>query len=195
MIWLRNMNILALAILMSTLSAYGGDGQAPGTYMSDYIAQINAVESQIVSLEGAVPQEKFTWRPAEGVRSISEVYLHIAGGNYLLISFAGQGFEPPKEANYSGNTKWETATTNKDEIANTLKASFDHLHAKVSTIHESDFDRTVNFFGSEISLRSLLMNCLNHLHEHLGQSIAYARMNGVVPPWTAAREAAAKEKK
>ena len=189
----NRMYYAVLLCLLGVQSLQAGGNQAPQGFFSDYLAQIDAVESQIMSLEQAVPQEKFTWRPAAGVRSVSEVYLHVAGGNYLLLTFAG--YDPPKESNYNSDPKkWETATTDKGEIAKILKVSFDHVRATVAKMRDADLEKKVDFFGSEISLRSLLMNGLNHDHEHLGQSIAYARMNGVVPPWTAAAEAKAKEK-
>ena len=183
----------ALLCLLGGSSLHAGGDKAPQGFLGDYLAQIDAIELQITSLEQAVPQEKFTWRPAAGVRSISEVYLHIAGGNYLLLTFAG--YDPPKESNFSGDPKkWETATTDKGEVAKILKASFDHVRATVAKIVDTDLEKKVDFFGSEINLRSLLINGLNHDHEHLGQSIGYARMNGVVPPWTAAQQAKEKAK-
>jgi uncharacterized damage-inducible protein DinB len=183
-----------LASFLAAPSTHAGDDKSPTSgFLADYLAQIQPVQSQIMKLEQAVPQEKYTWRPAEGVRSISEVYLHIAGSNYFLLSFGG--YTSPKEVNYSGESKqWEGATTDKQEIAKKLQVSFDWLRATVTKITDADLEKKVNFFGNEITLRSLLIDNLNHLHEHLGQSIAYARMNGVVPPWTAEAEAKAKEK-
>lgn len=183
-----------VAFIVAVPNARAGDDKPPTSgFLGDYLAQLQAVQSQIMKLEQAMPQEKYTWRPSEGVRSVSEVYLHVAGGNYLLLSFAG--YDPPKEANFNSDPKkWESATTNKEEIAKILRVSFDYLRATVMKITEKDLEKNVDFFGNEITLRSLLMNELSHVHEHLGQSIAYARMNGVVPPWTAETEAKAKEK-
>ena len=193
--WLRRTTCVMLVSLFAVTVLHAGGDQAPTGFRADYLTQIDAVESQIVSLEQAVPQEKFTWRPADGVRSVSEVYLHIAGSGYLLLSLPGAEFEPPKEANYTRDSKkWETATTNKDEIMKILLASFDHVRSTVAKISDGNLEKRVNFFGNQMTLRGLLMNVLNHYHEHLGQSVAYARMNGVVPPWTAAAEAKAREK-
>jgi len=187
--------IAFLAFFLTAPPTRAGDDKPPTSgFLADYLAQIQPVQSQIMKLEQAVPQEKYAWRPAEGVRSISEVYLHIAGSNYFLLSFGG--YTAPKEANFGGGESkaWETATTNKQEIAKKLQVSFDWLRSTVMNITDTDLEKKVDFFGSEITLRSLLINNLNHLHEHLGQSIAYARMNGVVPPWTAEAEARAKDK-
>ena len=187
--------VLFFATLLLCSQAISGD--KAGGFTSDLLWQIGQVEKEVMSLEDAVPQEKFTWRPSEGVRSISEAYLHMAFGNYLLLKLAG--FEPPAEAGWSMDMKkWEAGSTDKKAIAATLRMSFDHLRNVVGKVEASDLDREFDFFGDKITVRNGLMSAVGHLHEHLGQSIAYARMNGVVPPWTAAeqmKEKAEKEKK
>lgn len=162
-------------------------------FKADLLTQIDDVQKQILSLEDAVPQEKYTWRPAEGVRSISEAYLHIAFGNYIILKLAG--YDPPESAGWSMDMNaWDKATTDKKAIAEKIKASFDHLKSTINKVSDDDLEKEVNFFGNKISLRSALMYSWAHQHEHLGQSIAYARMNGVVPPWTAEEQKREKEK-
>jgi uncharacterized damage-inducible protein DinB len=170
--------------------AYAQDKPA---FISDFLDQVGHVQGQIMSLEEAMPQEKYSWRPMEGVRSVGEVYRHIAFGNYLLLKL--MGVEPPAEANFSMDMKkWDTGVTDKKMIADALKASFDHVNASAGKMTAADLDVKIDFFGSQITKRSALMGLLSHIHEHLGQSIAYARMNGVVPPWTAAEQAKEMEK-
>ena len=163
-------------------------------FRAEYLSQLDGVKKEILDLENAVPQEKFSWRPMEGVRSVSEVYLHISGSVYLILGFAN--YESPKEISYSGKRKeWETATTNKGEIQKSLVQAFDFLSSTVTKISDDDLEKKFQLFGKESTLRNALMTIMNHLHEHLGQSIAYARTNGIVPPWTAERQAKEKEKK
>ena len=184
---------ILLLLSFGGISLQAGGDKAPQGFLADCLAQIDAVESQITSLEQAIPQEKFTWRPAEGVRSVSEVYLHAAGGNYYLLTLAG--YAPPKELNFVPDAKkWEGQTIDRAEIARILKESYNYLRTTVRSINDAELERKVDYFGTEVTLRGLLINIINHSHEHLGQSIAYARMNGIVPPWTAAREAKAREK-
>jgi len=150
------------------------------------------VEGRILALNQAMA-EKETWRPGEGVRSVSEAYLHIAFANYLLPKV--MGFEPPAAVNFSMDMKkWDAQTTDAAKISDILKASFDNIRSVARKVTAAQMEKKVDFFGHEMTGRNMLITALNHMHEHFGQSIAYARMNGVVPPWTAAEQAADKAK-
>jgi uncharacterized damage-inducible protein DinB len=169
--------------------ARAGETDAPKGFRGEFLSQIEKVEEQILGLEGAVPQEKFDWRPAAGVRSIGEVYLHIAFANYFMLQLAG--YEPPADVDLAANQKkWDSQTSEKKKIAAMIRRSFDHVRTVVAKIPDADLEKTVNLFGTDMSLRSALMVSMSHLHEHLGQSIAYARSNGVVPPWSEAQQKA-----
>ena len=147
-------------------------------FFKDLIGNLSYVESQVESLEQAVPQEKFTWRPMDGVRSVSEVYMHIAGSNYFLLSFVG-GKMP------EGMTEdMDKTITDKDEILRMIKDSYAYTKDFISKMKISDLDNEVDFFGNKTTYRGMLYILLGHSHEHLGQSIAYARTNHVVPPWS-----------
>jgi uncharacterized damage-inducible protein DinB len=152
-------------------------------FRADFLWQLDDVQKKIVDLAAAVPAEKYGWRPAEGVRSISEVYMHIVGGNYFLLTF--MGIKPPMKM----DPGMEKSVTDKAEIAGKLKASFDFLRKAVLETSDSDLEKMTEMFGSTVSYRNVLFTTMSHLHEHLGQSIAYARSNGVVPPWSAAQNA------
>jgi uncharacterized damage-inducible protein DinB len=114
--------------------------------------------------------------------------MHVAGGNYLFLGFAGvkapDGISPTMEKD----------VTDKAAIIEAMKKSFAHLRAGVASISDADLDKPVKVFGHDTTVRGVLLIAATHEHEHLGQSIAYARMNGIVPPWTAARMAKAAEK-
>jgi uncharacterized damage-inducible protein DinB len=172
------------------LPARGTAGDGPSGFLTEYLGQLDYVEGQILALEGAVPQEKMAWRPAEGVRSISEAYMHIAFANYLLMNFAG--FPPPPEIapmmDPAKGETWDSMTSDKEEVAAKIKASFASMKSALSGLSEKDIEAPVEFFGRKTTKRDVLLSALSHMHEHLGQSIAYARMNGIVPPWTAAGE-------
>jgi len=145
---------------------------------SDVIWQLTDVEKKLVSLAEAIPQDKYGWRPGPGVRSISEVYMHVAGGNYFLATFLGakmpEGF----------SRDMEKTVTEKARVVEALKKSFDHARKAVEATPDSDLDKKVKFFGQEPSERMMMIVLVSHGHEHLGQSIAYARTNGVAPPWS-----------
>jgi uncharacterized damage-inducible protein DinB len=184
--------VFALMFAASISKADDTKSAAKSKFGTDYLSMLDDVQTEIMRLEQAIPQEKFTWRPTEGVRSISEVYAHIAGTNYFILKQSG--YEPPADINIAMGEKAWSSTTDKKKLSEILKRSFDHLRATVASVSETDLDKKVKLFGREVTLRSALLTALGHLHEHLGQSIAYARMNGVVPPWTAEAEAKAKEK-
>ena len=179
--------LLGIAAFLSVQSgvAYAADSPK-SAFIGDLLGQLDRVKGQIMALENAVPQDKATWRPAEGVRSISEVYLHIAGSNYFLVSFTG--VKPPANSRID-----EKSTTDKAKIADALKTSFEWTKSEVAKFTDDDLEKKVDFFGQKATVRNVLLTLLSHLHEHLGQSIAYARTNGVVPPWTEEQQAALKK--
>jgi uncharacterized damage-inducible protein DinB len=147
----------------------------PG-FRGEFFANLDDVQDKILALADATPAEKYTWRPSKEVRSVSEVYMHIAGGNYFLATFLG--VPAPKGMKQD----METAVTAKADVIAELKKSFEHL--RNAALNVKDLERGVKIFGKPSTDRGVLVTMLSHLHEHLGQSIAYARMNGVVPPWS-----------
>jgi len=134
---------------------------------------------KLVRLAEAIPAEKYTWRPGEGVRSVSEVFLHVAAGNYSIPRRLGA--PPPEGFDPKG---YETSTTDKAKVIEALKASIEHVHKAYTSV--SDLDKTAPWFGGrQATMREIMFFLDTHEHEHLGQMIAYARINGIVPPWTA----------
>jgi uncharacterized damage-inducible protein DinB len=149
---------------------------APMTgFRAEFFANLDEVEEKILDLAASMPADKFTWRPASGVRSVSEVYMHIAGGNYFLATFLGV-------PSPSRTTDLEKTVTKKADVIAELNRSFEHLRAAAG--RTEDLEKQVKMFGSTTTHRGVMVTILSHLHEHLGQSIAYGRMNGVVPPWS-----------
>ncbi len=145
---------------------------------------IQDAETKLVQLAEAIPAETYTWRPGEGVRSVSEVFLHVAGSNYSIPRVVG--VQPPEGFTPQG---FERSTTDKATIVEHLRNSFAHVKRVVEGISDADLDKAVRLFGRDSTYRNVLFLLATHAHEHLGQMIAYARSNGVVPPWTAARQA------
>lgn len=170
--------LTALFLVALTVTAAPGPAKAAGAadgFRAEFIANLDDVQQKILSLAEATPAAKFSWRPAGDVRSTSEVYMHIAGGNYFLSTFLGA--EAPKT---NGDT--EKNVTKKDEVIAELKRSFAHL--RLAAANAKDLQTPVKMFGTKTTRRGVLVTTLSHLHEHLGQSIAYARMNGIAPPWS-----------
>ena len=165
-------------------------------FRADLIGQVGFAQKQILDLENAIPDSKMAWRPNKEVRSISEVYSHIAFANYLVLKFAGVTLpEGISIASPEDATKWEKASTDKKVIREQLVKSFEFVKSSIGSMSDADLENMVDFFGQKMTVRSVLLGLLSHMHEHLGQSIAYARMEGIVPPWTAAQKAAEKAMK
>lgn len=176
---LRSLRALALVALAApTLAA-----QAPsGDWRTEYLQIMQGAADKYIQLAEAMPAEKYTWRPAEGVRSVSETFLHVATANYGLA--ARLGAAAPTGVNLR---ELEKSTTDKAEVLRHLRAAFAHFKAAVEAYPAGEPDKMINWFGPpQISIRHFLYFNADHNGEHLGQLIAYARMNGVRPPWSGA---------
>ena len=168
----------------STPAAPAAAAAPADAFQNDFLGLLDDVQKKVLALVDAFPQDKFKWRPAPGIRSVSEAFLHIAFGNYGLTK-AATGMAPPAEVDFDGNMqKWDTQTTDKAAIKKILEASYDHVRAAVKDVKDADLDKKVQFFGHEMSERAVLMIIIGHNNEHMGQEVAYARSNGVVPPWS-----------
>jgi len=159
---------------------------ADAQVMVDHLlTQARTAREKLEALAEAIPEESYGWRPGEGVRSVGEVFIHVAADNYLLPAILG--VEAPAETgitmDYATVQAYEAQILSKTEIVANLRASFDHLEAAVASTR-TDLDRTATAFGTEFTAAGLWTMAVTHLHEHLGQGIAYARSNGVVPPWS-----------
>jgi len=169
--------IAVLLLIVCSLTAVAQPPARPAGFKGEFFADLDDVQKKITDLANAVPADKFAWRPAEGVRSISEVFMHVAGGNYFLATFLGT--PPPADM-----PKDLEKIADKQKVLAELQKSFDHLRATAKAMTPADLEKGVTMFGQQTTQRGVYSTILNHLHEHLGQSIAYARMNGVTPPWS-----------
>ncbi len=167
------------------LTAQAARAQAPDTkaapsgFKAEAIRSLEDAEKKIIALAEAMPAEKYSWKP-EGARSVGEVYMHIAMGNYFQAKMLGVPLPDGVTSDSLGKI------TGKGEIVDALKKSYTHVHAAILGV--SDLDKQTKLYGREGAMREAVLIIVSHNHEHLGQCIAYARMNGVVPPWTAERQ-------
>jgi uncharacterized damage-inducible protein DinB len=157
-------------------AAKAGGGAA---VKAEVLRQIDDAEEKLVALAEATPADKLAWRPAEKVRSTGEVFLHVAGGNYYLAGLAG--IKTPEGINMK---EIENGGTDKAKVIETMKKSFDHVRKAIQATTDADMDKAVKVFDHEGTVREIFMIIATHAHEHLGQSIAYARSNGITPPWS-----------
>ena len=154
----------------------------PNGVPSSFLKQSRLAEGQLTQLAEVIPQDKFTWRPEEGVRSIAEAFLHAAWGNYLIMKTLGG--QSPEGVDVQ---KLEKSITDKKQIVEELKKSFETVNKYVSGIPESEYDTEVDFFGMKLTKLDMIFSAATHQWETLGQAIAYSRTNHVAPPWTVAQ--------
>jgi uncharacterized damage-inducible protein DinB len=154
---------------------------------ADLIIDINVAEEKLVALANALTLEQYAWRPGQGIRSIQEVLMHIAADNYFIpaaIGIAAPAATKITATDYAAVQSFENQKLSKDATVEALKTSFAHLRKALSGIPESRYGETIKVFGQDFTHRQFMILATTHLHEHLGQMIAYARMNNVKPPWS-----------
>jgi uncharacterized damage-inducible protein DinB len=185
------MKNLCLSALLFALAVTGPAGRAlaaqpedktPPSYdmKAQSLQDLDDMHKKFVSLAEALPADKFTWRPGEGVRSISEAFLHVADMNFQMPVAIGATPAPGyKKEGY------EKSTTDKAKVIEQLNRSFDYVHTYVDGMTNADFAKPELKFGPQANAGDIVYIIIADDHEHLGQSVAYARVNGIVPPWTA----------
>jgi len=179
--------LAAIGCLMMSATASAQTAPAPAapaaaasSFRTEALRLIEDAETKLARLAEAIPAEKYSWRPGEGVRSVSEVFLHLAAGNFNIPRRFGT--LPPEGFNPQG---FDKSTTDKAQVVQILKDSFAHVRKAVNNLSDADAEKTSPWFGGrQATYREIVFFLATHEHEHLGQSIAYARMNGIVPPWT-----------
>lgn len=149
------------------------------TFIENYTSDFDGASKKLADLAEAIPADMFGWRPAEGIRSVSEVYMHVAGANYALASALGVAM--PDDVNVQS---LEQDVTEKEQVVEVLQASQGHVRQALEVVMNEDLGGMVQAFGREWTRYQVLMIISGHSHEHLGQSIAYARSNNIAPPWS-----------
>ena len=169
------MKTFLLAIVLGAASLHA---QPEGIWQG-YDGEWRHVSDQLVALAEATPAHKFSWRPAAGVRSMSEVYMHIALANFGLLSVTG-----PKMPADITSPNLEKSVTSKAEVIDWLKRSLDAVKTARAALKPEDLQRKVKIHGTDATVDGIYLRIIVHANEHMGQLVAYARMNGIVPPWS-----------
>jgi uncharacterized damage-inducible protein DinB len=168
-----------LGAMLLPLSLAGQD--APHGFRSEFESQFGSSARKLVALAEAMPADSYDWTPMEGVATVAEVFMHIARYNYYYPD-ASMGLDSPVPA--SEYDSWEGGVNDKDEVVAILAESMDHVRQVVDGMSDADLDTPTRLYGRDVANWAVLLQLVTHMNEHLGQSIAYARMNGVVPPWS-----------
>ena len=172
------MKSILLSFVLSAAALHSQGDPYEGLWQG-YDGEWLHVSKQLVALAEATPAEKFSWRPAPGVRSVSEVYMHIAIANFGLLNVTG-----PKLPADLKSPNMEKTVTAKAEVIDWLKRSLDAVKTAHAAVKPADFKRAVKVNGRDSTVDGMYLRIIVHANEHMGQLIAYARMSGVVPPWS-----------
>src|SRR6202166_3601884 len=173
--------VFAVAAVQLTAQVNPYKDGTPGVtgYRSEVLAEVMIQDDKFTRLAEAIPAEKYTWRSSPDVRSFAEVFLHVSAANYNLYKLVGT--PPPAGLDVM---KLEKSTTDKAKVIATLKDSFAQAKKAITAMPDADLDKSLDWFGGKNTQRGILLFIVRHAAEHLGQSIAYARFVGIVPPWT-----------
>ena len=179
-------------VLPLALAFIGGVSAVPAPLaaqglMAEMHSDVGEVQKKLIDLANAIPESAYGWRPGPGVRTIGELFKHVSADNYLIPIMMGA--PAPSASGISATDMksvgvYESRTATKAQIVSELEASFAHLHGAMRLTTDTNLSEMLKFFGQDMSRQKVMLLTVTHLHEHLGQGIAYARSNNVVPPWS-----------
>ena len=195
---MKNALVCNAAFLLFAASLSVAQAQSASSLKAEYLGDFAETCKHLDQISQAIPANKYGWRPGEGVRSVSEVYVHIANGNFLLLSLTGVKLpaeyfpnlptdakgKPDMKAAFKRMGELEKTITDKDAVTRMLKSSLDEVRDRFSKLTVAELDQPADFFGERTTVRRIYLRIFAHVNEHYGQSVAYARVNGIVPPWS-----------
>jgi hypothetical protein len=185
---------LRLAILAVTVAV----GAVPATLLTQdvpnaadavevrkqFLSDLDTLQTKFLALANAFPADKYAWRPAPGVRSVGEVFMHVASEFYVYNPLAYGATPSPAISREPGAMKKFEAMSTKPEVLQHLNDGFAYSHTALTALAPSALTGRRKLFGGNYTIIDTSFGMIDDLHEHLGQLIAYARMNGIAPPWS-----------
>ena len=178
----RMLTVAALGLVLASAPAQAQDlnVDSAAVLKEAFMADLEVMRGKFLGLAEAFPAETYTWRPMEGVRSVSEVL--------MLIASEGYGFVPMSVGAPTALSREESqglnAITDKAEVIDHLTRGFDYAREQLEGLDPATITSARNLFGQERTTPAILFFVGGDMHEHLGQLIAYARTNRIVPPWS-----------
>src|SRR5215475_12670547 len=161
---------LAVALMVPLARAQSQPARLQAAFAKD----AGTLSDKFTGLAG-VMSGKYDWKPSQGVRSVGDVFNLIVRENGMLVGALSS----------TPNTGAQPAPiTDPEKLQEALKVSYVNLQKAIAGLSDNDLQTTVKLFGRDWTKQDAVMHILEDQHEHLGQSIAYARSNGVVPPWS-----------
>lgn len=178
-VFMKNLiSILLSVVLILALSFQTIQAQESGNNFKSQFTQHFNYASRVLSLAEAMPSETYSWQPEEGVFSVERVYTHIARYNYYYLE-ESLGIPAPDDVDVENME----SITGKEKVLEILERSIEHVKSNIEAMPDSKLQEPTELYGRTVNGQAVLMQLITHMSEHVGQSISYARMNGVVPPW------------
>ncbi|MBV9155960.1 MAG: DinB family protein [Acidobacteriaceae bacterium] len=172
------MKKVLLALVLTGIAVYAQKSDPLEGLWQGYDGEWMHCSRQLIELAQAIPKEKYSWRPGPGVRSTSEVFMHIVIANYGLMARTGKPF-PTALVKSS-----ETSVTSKAQVIDWLKRSLDAVKTAHLQATPAELEKHVTVANRDATVAGIYLRILIHANEHMGQLVAYARVNGIVPPWS-----------
>lgn len=177
------LSIVLAAILVVPITTAQVDRSSDSDYgvafRDSFEGHFQRSASKMSRLSAAVPAELYTWAPGEGVMSVARVYAHIARYNYYYLE-SSLGIPVPAAVDLDSMED----LTEKEAVMSVLRSSIEHVNKYVALLTPADLQRTVRLYGRDVEGWEVLFQLLSHMNEHVGQAVAYARMNEIKPPWS-----------
>ena len=183
----RSVRIGVLNLALALAAAAPVAAQTTANIVTDLVQDVTEAEKKLVGLANAIPADKWDWRPGTGVRSVGEVFKHVAADNYLIPAALGHTPDAStgiKGDDYKTAVAFEARKMDKAQTIAELQKSFAFLKKSMESTQAAKLGDSVKLFGAPFTLQRAWVLGTTHLHEHLGQMIAYARSNNVKPPWS-----------
>jgi uncharacterized damage-inducible protein DinB len=182
--------LAGLCAVTINLRADDSDKTPPSYDMkAQSLLDLERVQKKFVDLANAVPADKLTWRPSADSRSFAEMFLHVAGERYGILGMMGA--TAPVDFN---SKTFEKSTTDREKIVAELNRSWEFAKTAINGMTNADFAKLLPKLGPQANAGDVVYILVGDAHEHLGQAVAYARENGMVPPWTVEAKKAAEKK-
>ncbi len=164
-------------------------------FRGEFLWELEIAERQMIALAEAIPGDKYDWRTDEKARSVSEVFVHVSAGNFMLLDIVGTaapvdlyGQVPAQGSEHfwglaKRNDELEKNVREKTVVIDILKQSLQAVRKSFTESTDDELDRGQHFFGEQTTVRRVYLRQLVHTHEHMGQMIGYVRFMGLKPPW------------
>jgi uncharacterized damage-inducible protein DinB len=160
------------------------DRAAATEVRKQFLLDLDTLQSKYLALAEAIPAEKYSWRPAPGVRSIGEVFMHVASEYYIYVPMSFGAERSPVIAKGQPAVQAFEKMSTKPDVLKHLKEGFAYAQSAVGGVDPANLAGSRKLFGGNYTILETSLGMAADMHEHLGQLIAYSRMNGVKPPWS-----------